>query len=251
MKINSKLWLPVASASLFVILGIYEFIQYRSFSNLEAQYIELGKEILKVDNIRDDKEALTIYSKLKPSIPEIQLRILQRQWAIAQDMLHQIKMAKENPILEKSVPDMINSLNNHLDIMKDGCSSLLGKEKDSPQNRISWQVYNLYGAVKLLNAFIVLETERNTEKAQGIMKDAITDLKSAIASVDMSDSASVEKNIPRWNLELLYANQYVKQYEMLKSDNEGRLELKDNLEALIPERGGYAPGEPLELRIEK
>jgi hypothetical protein len=29
------------------------------------------------------------------------------------------------------------------------------------------------------------------------------------------------------------------------------LQLEDNLEVLIPEKGGYAPGEPIERRVEK
>ena len=39
--------------------------------------------------------------------------------------------------------------------------------------------------------------------------------------------------------------------QLAKVEEQERLNLKDNLEAIIPEKGGYAPGEPLETKVLK
>ena len=83
------------------------------------------------------------------------------------------------------------------------------------------------------------------------MGAAILAFKSAIEAVDAAPLVSnLEKNVPRWNLELLHEDIYVKKQMRVPPDLE-RLGLRDSLEAVIPERGGYAPGEPLERRIQK
>jgi len=59
------------------------------------------------------------------------------------------------------------------------------------------------------------------------------------------------KNIPRWNFEMLTGEDYVKKMEVAKTDPEKNQALQESLEALIPEMGGYAPGEPIETKIKK
>ena len=85
----------------------------------------------------------------------------------------------------------------------------------------------------------------------GEIKAALSSLKAAISTVDQSDGTEHEKNIPRWNMELLQGNQTIRKMKLTKQQAERRLDLKENLEAIIPEKGGYAPGEPLERRIKK
>jgi hypothetical protein len=116
---------------------------------------------------------------------------------------------------------------------------------------IMWQVYNASGAAKLLSAFLLLESEQNVDKVQGVMRDALTDFKAAIETVDKASVPPLQRNIPRWNFELLNGEQYIKKIEVARTDMEKNQVLKENLETLLPEMGGYAPGEPIETRIKK
>jgi hypothetical protein len=116
---------------------------------------------------------------------------------------------------------------------------------------IMWQVYNTSGSARLLNAFLLLEREQNVDKVQGVMRDALTDFKSAIDAVDIADVSPLQRNIPRWNFEMLNGEQFIKKIEVAKTDMEKNQVLKENLETLLPEMGGYAPGEPIETRIKK
>jgi hypothetical protein len=123
-------------------------------------------------------------------------------------------------------------------------------ENDPLRKEVAWRIHNIEGAARLLAAFAVLETERNWKKVMSAMQAAVSAFKSAIETVDAAPVSNLEKSMPRWNLELLHADIYIKKLSVIQPDQE-RLELRDNLEAVIPEKGGYAPGEPLERRIRK
>lgn len=237
-------------ALIFGIAGLDRAWHGYRFWSLETESCHMEKALQMADNITDPAEAIFAYQNIIPTQPDIQLRILQRQWGMALDMLDRIKRAKFNAVLDAEVPSLYKALAVHLEGMKDSAAQVL-TDFDPLKNEISWRIHNLRGAVKLLSAFIVLDTERNWKKVQGTLKEAISDLKSAVALVDMTNLPAVEKNIPRWNLELLQENQLVKKISVSNVKAERRLELKSNLEAIIPEKGGYAPGEPLDMRIKK
>jgi hypothetical protein len=250
MKKYLPSFLLLLGAIIFIVLGMSRLVHYRYYRSLEYQNRNLWQGIQEGERIIDPYQAVAHFQKLIPRTPEVQLRILQRQWAIGLDLLQQIHRSSANSHLTKDVPALYTTLNTHLDVMAEECSGLLSKSEALP-DEIAWRVYNIRGSVKLLTAFSVLETERNWKKVMGIMKEAISDLKSAIASVDRTNTLGLDRNVPRWNLELLQGEQFVKKFQLGTVTDDQRLELKDNLEAIIPERGGYAPGEPVERRVLK
>lgn len=235
---------------IFVFVGIHRLLRYGRYGALQSESRHLQHEIQVADLMGDHNEAIGHYKALKTSLAEVRLRILQRQWLVALEILHQIQLAKYNTVLDKEVPVLFDNLQGHLQDMKDRCNVLL-TERDSLPEVIAWRIHNIKGSVNLLSAFIVLETEKNWKKVMGTMKDAIAALKLAIASVDKAQTEGFERNIPRWNLELLHGEQFVKKLKFTQLEAERRLELRDNLEAIIPEKGGYAPGEPMERKVEK
>ena len=250
MKNRVTFALPFVGALLLAVCGAYSGQQYRRYHALETQHRNWQNVIRKADLLNDPQEAMDLYKTLPPAIPEVRLRILQRQWAIALDSLQRINRVKFNRTLQSDVAPLLQALQKHLDEMKERANGLLA-EPAALRQEIAWRAYNLAGAVKLFTAFLVLETERNAPKAGGLLKEAIADYKAAIQAVDASPGSPREKNIPRWNLELLYARQQVSQLNAAKAETDPRLDLQESLEVLIPEKGGYAPGEPVETRIKK
>ena len=63
--------------------------------------------------------------QLGAPLPEVQLRILQRQWRIALALLKSVQMCRYNAALEQEVPVYNARLKEHLDAMLDRCSSTL------------------------------------------------------------------------------------------------------------------------------
>ncbi|MCD6353808.1 MAG: hypothetical protein J7M06_06330 [Proteobacteria bacterium] len=250
MKKFIHLFLSILGIVVFVVFGINSITHYKKYKALEFQNKELQREINIADNIDSNKEAVDYYKTLKTPAPEVQLRILERQWLIALETLYQIQLAKYNAILKNDVPGLYNRLRDHIDDMNDRCNFLL-TEVEWLGDNITWRIYNMRGSIRLLRSFIVLETEKNWKKVIGTIKGGISDLKLSIDTVDKIPATTFQKNIPRWNLELLHGEQIARKFQFTTVDAERRLELKDNLEAIIPEKGGYAPGEPVERKIKK
>jgi hypothetical protein len=239
----------VLLAVCFLLLAMYSLFQYRAAAALEACNRQLQQELQKADALADDSAAVSSYKKL-PALPEIQLRILQRQWRIALEVLQYLQRARYNTELQNETGIYSEHLKSLLDEMLDRSSSMLA-DSERLQPDIIWQTYNASGAAKLLSAFLLLEREQNVDKVQGVMRDALTDFKSAIDAVDKADVSPLQRNTPRWNFEMLNGEQFIKKIEVAKTDMEKNQVLKENLETLLPEMGGYAPGEPIETRIKK
>ena len=242
--------IPLLGAIVLCAVAASETIQYFKNKDLESKTMAVREEIRSIDALEDYSEAVTRYKKIAPSMPEVELRVLQKQWAMALEMLHDIQAAHYNATLEADLPMFFDTLKELLDEMRDRCGTMLADATSLPAT-VVWQTYNIEGSVRLLMAFISLETERNSKKVTALMREAISDFKAAIDAIDTVGAAGVKRNIPRWNMELLHAEQYVEQFQLVQPDSQKRLDLRDNLEALIPEKGGYAPGEPLERRILK
>jgi hypothetical protein len=100
-------------------------------------------------------------------------------------------------------------------------------------------------------AYCIVENENNPKKAAARIKETFADFKTAIKIVDMLPVKSDQRNIPRWNAEMVTGERYMKRISSGRPADGHRLNIKENLEAIIPESGGYAPGEPVDMRIEK
>jgi len=250
MKTRISIAFIVLLSLTFAPLGIYATRQYFTISELEERDTLLRKEIQKADAIVDDTVAAAAYKKLVPVLPEIQLRIVQREWRIALELMKYMQQARSNVELQNETDEYASQLKNLLDKMIERCGTTQANNA-SMRPDILWQLYNAAGSAKVLSAFVMLETEQNLDKVQGIMREALTDYKSAIEVVDKGGLPPARKNISRWNLELLNGEGSVKKYEVSMTDMEKNQALKENLEMLIPEIGGYAPGEPIETRVKK
>jgi hypothetical protein len=250
IKKNMTIALIILLSFTFVLLGMYSTREYRSVTAREARDRRLQQELQKADAIADDNAAVAAYKKLSPALPEIQLRIVQRQWRIALQLLQYMQRARDNTELQTETGVFGARLKTLLDEMNERCGSTLA-DAASLRPEIVWQLYNTAGSAKVLSAFVMLETGQNLDKVQGVMRDALTDYRAAIEAVDKAGVPPSQKNIPRWNFEVLNGEENVQKFEVSMTDMEKNQVLKEELETLIPEIGGYGPGEPIETIIKK
>jgi hypothetical protein len=244
------MYLPVMGIFLAAIISAACFWRFHENHIQERRLRQLEHDVLLADGIRDNRKAVSAYESLNASAPEIQLRILQRQWGMAMEILEQVNRVKYNATLADDAALSYDKILAHLDGMRDRCGAMLAESVGLP-GEITWQAYNISAAARLLTAYVTLETEKNWPKAQQMIKESLSDLKLAIDAVDAIPGKTPEKNIPRWNMELLYDQQYVEKFTLFNPENQNRMDLNDNLEMLIPERGGYAPGEPADRSVKK
>jgi hypothetical protein len=250
MKKLFRYYVPFLLALVFLGLAVERLLAWRNFRALEAQNRRLKEQILEADRVVDDEQAIGLYRTIAPPVAEVELRIVQRQWNQALEILRQIRRAKYNPLLEQDVQGLYGRLGGLLDEMKERCGALLAEGKTLRAD-VGWRASNLLGAVQLMNAFAVAETERNPKKVAAILREAIGHFKGAIETVDTLASAGWSRNVPRWNLELLCGEQMVERFRLAEPDVQRQLDIRDNLDAILPEQGGYAPGEAMDRRIRK
>jgi hypothetical protein len=234
----------------FVLLGMYGMREYDAATTQEARNTLLKQNLQKVDAMTDDNSAVAALKKLSPALPEIQLRIVQREWRLSLQLLQYLQRARDNSELQNETDTYAARLKTLLDEMIERCGSTLA-DAASLRPDIVWQLYNAAGSAKVMSAFLMLETEQNVDKVQAVMRDALTDYKAAIEAVDKAGVPPSQKNIPRWNLEVLNGEGKVQKLEVSTSDAEKNQSLKENLETIIPEIGGYGPGEPVETIVKK
>lgn len=234
----------------FGLAGTYCIREYLLADEREMNGRILQEELKQADAITDDATAVKAYKKLTPALPEIRLRIVQRQWRLALELLQYMQRARENRELRNDLVFYETRLKALLDEMVEQCGSALG-DASSLRPEVEWQLHNTAGAAKVMNALVMLVSDQGADKVQGVMRDALTDFKSAIDAVDRSGAPPALKNIPRWNFEVLNGEETVRKSEVAITDSEKNQELEENLETIIPEIGGYAPGEPLETRVKK
>lgn len=230
--------------------GIYLSREYRTAKEREAADRQLQTRLREADAITEDTDAVAAYKKLSPALPEIQLRIVQRQWRVALEQLSYLRRARSNSELKNESAVYDGRLARLLDEIVERSGATLA---DAPSLRpdIVWRLYNTSGAAKVLSALVMLESEQNADKVQGVMRDALADFKAAIEAVDRAGVSPRYRNVPRWNFEVLNGEENVRKFEVSMTDAEKNQALKENLETLIPDIGGYAPGEPLETRVKK
>lgn len=250
MKKLFGFYVPFLLALVFLGLSVERLLAWRNFRALEAQNRRLKEQILEADRVADDGQAIGLYRTILPPVAEVELRILLRQWGQALEILRQIRRAKYNPLLERDVHGLYGRLGGLLDEMKERCGALLAEGKTLRADAV-WRASNLLGAVQLMNAFAVAETERNPKKVAAILREAIGHFKAAIETVDTLAAVGWSRNVPRWNLELLCGEQMVERFRLAEPDVQRQLDIRDNLDAILPEQGGYAPGEAMDRRIRK
>jgi hypothetical protein len=250
MKTGIAIAIIILLSVAFVLLGMFSFREHGAVTAKEARNRLLQQELQKTDAIEDDHAAVAAYKKLSPALPEIRLRIVQRQWRIALELLQYMQRARGNVELQSETAAYGARLKTLLDEMIERCGSTL-TDSASLNPAIVWQLYNTAGSAKVMSALVMLETGQNVDKVQSVMRDALSDYKAAIEAVDRAGAPPAQKNIPRWNFEVLSGKGDVQKFQVSMTDMEKNQTLKENLQTVIPEIGGYGPGEPIETIIKK
>ena len=147
MKNRTQIALIVLLSLTLTPLGVYATRQYFISSEMEERGTLLRKELHKADTIVDDAVAVEAYKKLDPALPEIQLRIVQRQWRIALELMRYMQRAGNNAELRNETGAYGAQLKTILDKMIERCATTLA-DGSSLRPEILWQFYNAAGSAR-------------------------------------------------------------------------------------------------------
>ncbi len=237
---------------IFLGLGLVWLDDYRRHSGRKQTWQALRTALARADAQPDPESGLILLQRLPPPAGDqlaVRFRILNRRWEIARNRLAELQRARANPLLRGKLEGELEAFQSFLDALEAGASAELdGRESPAPQ---PWHLLNLRAGVRAMHALVILEWEGNRKKATPLLEAGIADLKSAIRAVDKATLDPSDRKIPRWNLELLQARGDSQRIGLGRGNGDPKTDLGKNLEALLPESGGYAPGAPVERRMQK
>lgn len=190
--------------------------------------------------------------RLQLAVPSLDYLILYRQWLAALIHFDKLAAGAENRYVSSDLDNLKNDVHQSLLQLRASCDNQLhyADGNEAKNNDIQWPIYNLRGAVSVMMAYSLIEFSQDSEKSRTFLGDAVEDFKQSIRSVDESAVMPAQRMIPRWNLELIFgAGESVVVGRKLGGDSIE--EMRGQLQAVVPNVGGYSPGAPLETRVRK
>ncbi len=183
-------------------------------------------------------------------LPEADYAWLWNQWQEAVNNFKQIAAALNNRYLAAEQHQQLQSFHQQLLALRDSCAAALESREKLPAS-LGWKLHTLKGNVSVMLAYSVLNFEQDGRKGAKFLSDAVDDYKTAIDLVDATCSSSQERSLPRWNMELIVGLGEYRKIGLSEVRQENLTEVQEQLEAFIPDVAGFAPGVPLETRVEK
>jgi hypothetical protein len=183
-------------------------------------------------------------------LPEAAYARLWYQWQSAVDDFKKITAALNNRYLAAGQRRELQTFHTRLLALRDDCVATLEAGKQLPAG-LTWKLHNLKGNVSVMLAYSVLAFEQDGRKAAKFLSDAVDDYKTSIDIVDAICSTPMERALPRWNMELIVGLGEYRRIGLSEVRQENMTEVQEQLEAFIPDVAGFAPGVPLETRVEK
>lgn len=183
-------------------------------------------------------------------LPAADYNRLWHEWQATVRDFRRINAALSNRYLAAEQRQRLQTFHEGLLALRDRCAAAL--EAGGPQPApLGWKLHNLKGNWSVLLAYSVLDFEQDGRKAAKFLSDAVDDYKAAIELVDRTCGAPLDLAVPRWNLELIVGIGEYRRIGLSDIPRENMTEVKQQLEAHIPDVAGFAPGVPLETRVEK
>jgi len=229
-------------------------------------------------------DAESALENLARALPEARIALLRRQWARAAALAGEIRETRKRSALIDEIPAIRDRLRALLKEMT-GRSDALLADSENLEPILRWRVRNLRGCVRLMTAFVEMESGENAGPARVLLRSAVSDFAQAVADVDAALShpssagtgasgvsgdgsgndgggiptgvrrtdldPAMDRRVPRWNLEMLHGNAALRQAVSATPGGNARQRLRQGLETLIPGTGGYSAGAPPDRRVEK
>lgn len=187
---------------------------------------------------------------LNVSVPQLDYLLLYRQWRQELSRFDLLAASAENRYLAADLSGLRQQVQQSFLDLRSACDQQLRRNEGAsdPQR---WAVHNLRGAVSVMMAYTLLEFSHDAERSRTFLGDAVEDFKQAIQTVDQADVAAAQQMVPRWNLELIVGGGETLAVGQGMAGSGDLEQVRGQLQAVVPNVGGYAPGVPLETRVRK
>jgi hypothetical protein len=225
-------------------------LQQRRIAEINHHLTQLSSAVGHDEAARNLRELADLAERHGRPLPQAGYPALWHRWKAAMEQFERVSDILHNRYLADSAERILPAFHDRLLKLRDACTSELEQRRDVPP-ALQWKLHNLRGSVAVLLAYSVLNHEQDGRKAAKLLSDALEDYKTAISGVDDCSTSSLERSLPRWNMELIVGLGEYRRIGLSEIHQENMAQVQEQLEAFIPDVAGYAPGVPLETRVEK
>ena len=232
-------------------------VTYKRSAHREAAIQELNLRIANLSPDGDGRAAIAELGDIITAGKDLNLNLPEAKYArawyrrqTAVDDFKQITTAQNNRYLATGQQQELKNFHTRLLALRDSCAITLEDGKHLPAP-LSWKLHNLKGNVSVMLAYSVLAFEQDGRKGAKFLSDAVDDYKTSIDIVDGLCSTPMERALPRWNMELIVGLGEYRRIGLSEVKQQNMTAVQEQLEAFIPDVAGFAPGVPLETRVEK
>lgn len=222
----------------------------------EQRSQELLQAIVRIDQTRDF-DALPKLRQLAVAAPgmaipfdDLHYAALHDRWQRALHRFDQLLGARDNQHLLASLAEFTAKTREELLALRAACVTYLQDRPEPSSPPATWKIYNLRGCLSTMAAYLALEFGGDGRESGKFLTDAIEDFKLALQHVEREGVTSYERMLPGWNLELVVgAGDVFAIGQEIMDDN--MLTVQEQLEPVLPNFGGYSPGAPLDIFVDK
>jgi hypothetical protein len=217
---------------------------------------ELLRTITRVERERDprDLQSLRQMAVAAPGVAvpfdDLQYAALHDRWRQSLRQFDQLMAARDNRHLAATLPELREKTRKGLLDLRTECANYLQDHPEQATPRKTWKIYNLRGCLSTMAAYLFLEFDGDGRESGKFLSDAIEDFKVALQRADEEKASVFERMLPGWNLELVVgAGEVFAIGQEIMEDN--MLTVQEQLEPVLPNFGGYSPGAPLDIFVDK
>jgi len=204
-----------------------------------------------------DPRALQALQSLATRAPELSVPLddleyvhLQARWLENLQQFDRLLAARGNRYIAATLQEVLAKTRKGLLDLRGECSSYLQHRPEHSTPQATWKIYNLRGCLAVMAAYISLEFDEDGREGGKFLNDAIEDFKAALKSAEKENASTYERMLPGWNLELIVGSgDYFVVGQSIMEENISKVE--EQLEPVMPNFGGYSPGAPLDIYVDK
>ena len=228
---------------------------YRTLQQDQRQR-EVLQAITRIDQERA-APALQNLRKLAAAAPGVSIPFDDLHYAYLHDrwreilwQFDQLLAARENRYIGTTLPEFLDKTRKGLTDLRAECSNYLQDRPEHSTPRAAWKVYNLRGCLAAMAAYLSLEFDSDGRESGKFLNDAIEDFKTALKHADQEKASTFERMLPAWNLELVVGagETFVIGQDIME---ENMINVEALLAPVLPNFGGYSPGAPLDIYVDK
>jgi hypothetical protein len=194
--------------------------------------------------------AAATVKELAVPLDDLEYAHLHARWLENLQQFDGLLAARGNRYVAATFKDLVAATRKGLLDLRGECSSYLQHRPDHSTPPATWKIYNLRGCLAVMAAYISLEFDEDGREAGKFLNDAIEDYKAALKSAEVENASTYERMLPGWNLELIVGSgDYFVVGQSIMEENMSKVE--EQLEPVLPNFGGYSPGAPLDIYVDK